>query len=301
VNVWPAGTGTTARDNANAYYAEFGDLTAPAAQLGVFPNQTRTNATGGMGMCWHDVVITKRVNSVSWTIDGLLICTVNTTAFNSLMSTNIFFAYDDPNTGSLPDTANAIFGLIDNVRVEQLASTNALLTSLAISPGTFTPAFATATNNYAGTNSYANNPVTVTATAMDSTAALSLSLNGGAFIPLTNGIASLPRTLILNPPVNALTVRVVSQDGSNTNDYAVNLKLLPSQTIPVLTNSISGSNLTFSWSGAHVGYRLLTQTNTLNTGLGTNWFMIAGSDSTNLVTIPINPVNPTVFYRLAYP
>lgn len=300
VNTWPAGTGTTVRDNANAYYAEFGDLMAPPSQVTLWPNQIRTNAPGGMGMCWHDVVITKTGTSVSWTIDGLLICTVNTTAFNSQLSTNIFFAYDDPNTGSLPDNADAIFGLIDNVRVEQLVSTNALLSSLVVTPaGTLSPVFASGINTYAATNAFANNPVTVTAGAANVNATLSLSLNGGAAIPLTNGVASLPRTLVL--PTNTLAVKVISQDGSNTNNYTVNVRLQPSLTIPVLTNSYSGSAITFSWAADHTGYRLLVQTNALATGLSNNWFPVVGADVTNSITIPVSPANPSAFYKLVYP
>jgi hypothetical protein len=304
VNIWPAGTGTTARDNANAYYAEFGDVTASAAQLLVFPNQIRTNAPGGMGMSWHDVIITKTSTNVTWSIDGLLICTVITTNINAAMSTNIFFAYDDPNTGSLPDTANAIFGLIDNVKVEQLvsaASTNALLSALSISPGTFAPAFASGTTNYGATNAYASNPVTLTATKVDANATLQISLNGGAFLPLTNGAASLPQTLKLNPALNTLVVKVTAQDTNFVKTYTVNVKLLPSQTVPVLTNSYTGSALAFSWAADHVGYRLQAQTNDLSTGLSATWFALPSSDLTNAVTVPVNPANPTVFYRLIYP
>jgi hypothetical protein len=32
--------------------------------------------------------------------------------------------------------------------------------------------------------------------------------------------------------------------------------------------------------------------------LGTNWVDLPGSSSTNLVTIPMNPINGSVFYRM---
>ena len=96
-------------------------------------------------------------------------------------------------------------------------------------------------------------------------------------------------------------VRVTAQDGTTINNYTANVKLLPSQTIPVLTNSYNGSTLAFSWAADHVGYRLQAQTNALSVGLGINWFAVPSSDLTNAVTVPVNPANPTVFYRLVYP
>lgn len=302
ISVWPAGITTTARDNGNAYYAEFGDLTAPAAQLPTFPNNTRTNLTGTVGMCWHDVTIDKTSTNVTWRIDGLLVCTVNTTTINATMGTNIFFAYDDPNTGSLPDVPDALFGLIDNVRVERLPSTNAYLSNLVLTPtGTLNPAFTTNTFGYVATNAYLNNPVTVTATSVDATATLQLSLNGGAFTPLTSAVASGPQTLILSPPVNTVAVKVTAQNTNYVQTYTVNVLLQPSLTTPLLTNNVSGSTLSLNWAADHTGYRLETQTNSLSTGLGSTWFTVPNSANTNNVTITVDPANPTVFYRLVYP
>jgi hypothetical protein len=70
---------------------------------------------------------------------------------------------------------------------------------------------------------------------------------------------------------------------------------------PALTNVVSGPNLNLSWSGNHIGYRLEAQTNSLATGLSSTWFTVPSSSVTNAVTIPVNPANPTVFYRLMYP
>ena len=70
---------------------------------------------------------------------------------------------------------------------------------------------------------------------------------------------------------------------------------------PVLTNSISGHTLTLSWPADHLGWRLQVQTNTLSSGLGTNWF--TWPNSTNLTSVPIimDPENPATFFRLVYP
>ena len=68
-----------------------------------------------------------------------------------------------------------------------------------------------------------------------------------------------------------------------------------------IVSSVSGNQLTLAWPSDHIGWKLETQTNALNTGLSGAWFNVAGSDATNQMTITIDPVNPTVFFRLVYP
>ena len=86
---------------------------------------------------------------------------------------------------------------------------------------------------------------------------------------------------------------------------AVQLAVTPLITVntnaPVLTNSLSGRTLTLSWPVDHIGWRLLSQTNALSTGLSTNWFPWPGSAVTNVVALPLDPANPAVFFRLVYP
>lgn len=64
---------------------------------------------------------------------------------------------------------------------------------------------------------------------------------------------------------------------------------------PVLGVAKSGNTLTFNWTGT---FKLQSQTNTLNTGLKTNWFDYPGG-GTSGVSVTINPANPTVFFRLS--
>jgi autotransporter-associated beta strand protein len=68
-----------------------------------------------------------------------------------------------------------------------------------------------------------------------------------------------------------------------------------------IVSSVSSGNLNLSWPTDHTGWRLEVQTNGLGVGLATNWFTWPDSASTNAVSIPINPANPAVFYRLVYP
>jgi hypothetical protein len=68
-----------------------------------------------------------------------------------------------------------------------------------------------------------------------------------------------------------------------------------------ITAVVSGNQLTLSWPADHTGWRLQVQTNSLSTGLGSNWVDVAGSTSVNSMSFTINPPNGTVFYRMVYP
>lgn len=68
-----------------------------------------------------------------------------------------------------------------------------------------------------------------------------------------------------------------------------------------ISYSVSGSTLTVTWPATHQGWFLQAQTNSLSTGLGTNWVTIPGTDATTTTNLPIVPGNPSVFYRLKMP
>ena len=109
------------RDHANPFYANrWGGQTAPAEQLALFPGQTGTVNRGNGGMAWHSVVITKSGNTVEWRMDGVVICTVTNDL--SALSTNIFVGLQDRFAGSLSNEPEMSFALVDNLRVETLAS-----------------------------------------------------------------------------------------------------------------------------------------------------------------------------------
>jgi autotransporter-associated beta strand protein len=64
---------------------------------------------------------------------------------------------------------------------------------------------------------------------------------------------------------------------------------------PTLDYTWAGSTLTLSWSDPL--FRLQSQTNGLTTGIGTNWTDFPGG-AASPVSIPIDPANPSVFFRL---
>jgi hypothetical protein len=72
-------------------------------------------------------------------------------------------------------------------------------------------------------------------------------------------------------------------------------------TPPHLTNAfVGGTNITFSWPSTHLGYQLQVQTNSLNVGLtSTNWHPVNGTEFVTSTNLPVDSVNPSVFFRLS--
>jgi hypothetical protein len=68
-----------------------------------------------------------------------------------------------------------------------------------------------------------------------------------------------------------------------------------------ITATVSGGTLTLVWPADHLGWILQSQTNSLSVGLMTNWVDVAGTGVSTTNNIPINPANPTVFFRLRSP
>jgi hypothetical protein len=119
--VYAAGTGTSpdARNHLHPYYASFGGVTAPAAHVTLFPQQSGTTLVGSSAWEWHEVVIKKAAGIVTWTVDGTLIATVSAADDTIATGNNIFFGHSDTNgtSSSDPNDVNLLFTLIDNVRV----------------------------------------------------------------------------------------------------------------------------------------------------------------------------------------
>ena len=104
---------------------------------------------------------------------------------------------------------------------------------------------------------------------------------------------------------NSITLPVLTGGLIWTNRLALDGTLAvisPVNTTPTnITFSVSGGSLNLFWPADRLGWSLQAQTNPASTGLGTNWFTLAGYETTNAVALPISPASPTVFYRLFLP
>lgn len=111
---------------------------------------------------------------------------------------------------------------------------------------------------------------------------------GSITLPNTDPTGSSPYVWSTNLAANG-SIQLVSGGASGISTNS-----------PVLNSSFSSGVLTLSWPPDHLGWKLQSQTNSLSTGIGTNWVDVVGSDSATNALMTLNPTNPTVFYRLIY-
>jgi autotransporter-associated beta strand protein len=136
---------------------------------------------------------------------------------------------------------------------------------------------------------------------IDPTATLVITNAGN---PLTGGEVFQ----LFSKPVSgfeSVTLPVISSPLSWTNRLAIDgtiavLGSIVNTNPPVLASTVTGNTLTLSWPADHTGWQLQAQTNSLSVGLSTNWVNVAGTSSTNQISLPANPANGVVFYRLTY-
>jgi autotransporter-associated beta strand protein len=130
-----------------------------------------------------------------------------------------------------------------------------------------------------------------------------VSMAGGAHLKLDDGtVTNVVTTFILSGVTNAPGI----YGSANSSGYITgsgHLQVLTGPAGPTgpgfITNRISGSTLALTWPAGQ-GWRLQMQTNSLSTGLGTNWAYITDG-SINSTNITVDASKPTVFYRLIYP
>jgi cellulose 1,4-beta-cellobiosidase len=95
-------------------------------------------------------------------------------------------------------------------------------------------------------------------------------------------------------------VSAVNSFGESTNSLEASAQTVSTNS-PQL-NVVSGAGqIQLSWPEDHLGWRLETQTNSINAGLGNSWTTVQGSTGTNQVFVPIDAANGSVFFRLVYP
>ena len=112
-----------------------------------------------------------------------------------------------------------------------------------------------------------------------------------------------PLILVLGT-TNVVNVLVTAQNGVTTNLYALNVVEHPSQTKPVLTNSVNGTAIKLSWPADHLGYQLWCRQTTCKTGSATTRLTrgtVAGSTAMTTTNLIIVNTNSGEFYRLVYP
>lgn len=129
--------------------------------------------------------------------------------------------------------------------------------------------------------------------------------SGGAVIDSAKFDITFAEPLVHDPALGAtadgsltkLGSGILRLFGNNTFTGGTLVNIMPTNIIAVA----NGGNLDLSWPSDHVGWRLQVQTNSLATGLGTNWSDVPGSAAVDNVSLPMGKDNGAVFFRLVYP
>jgi hypothetical protein len=116
----------------------------------------------------------------------------------------------------------------------------------------------------------------------------------------TNASLAFTNTGLTNGILYYFVVSAGNAFGESTNSTQVGAR--PTSFAPPQLGFATASNqLQLNWPPDHTGWQLQSQTNSLAIGLGTNWLDITNSASTNQMTLPLNPANGAVFFRLLRP
>ena len=86
--------------------------------------------------------------------------------------------------------------------------------------------------------------------------------------------------------------------GESANSSEASARPVSTVSSPV-NFTLSAGQMQFSWPADHLGWRLEMQTNSLSSGTG--WVTVPGSTVTNQISVPMEPSNGNVFFRLVYP
>lgn len=200
-------------------------------------------------------------------------------------------------TGNLSGTLPALGGTPAGYACSLATNTHGLVNLIVNPAAPASPAGLTAT----ATNLGANLNWFAAARAASYNVKRSLT-SGGPYTLAANVTATNYADTGLNPGMTYYYVV------SATNVTAESANSVPTRAIPLpslqatnLTVQVQTNNLQLTWPADHLGWRLEIQTNTLGTGLGTNWNTVPGSTNVYQSSIPINTTNGVVFLRLVYP
>jgi hypothetical protein len=129
-----------------------------------------------------------------------------------------------------------------------------------------------------------------------------LSLDGVNWSgPVASGAGTSPVTTIDFAPQSARFLRITQTGSASGLWWSIHEANVFGGTPPRLEVAPISGYLQVSWPADNSGWILQAQTNSPGLGLGTNWYALPGSATTNQVMIPISPSAGSVFLRLIYP
>jgi fibronectin type 3 domain-containing protein len=127
------------------------------------------------------------------------------------------------------------------------------------------------------------------------------TISGGPYSTVASGITTTGYTN--SSLTNGITYYFVISATNSTAESANSTQtaVQPVSFAPVSLSCLQeGNQLQINWPLDHTGWQLQVQTNSLATGLSTNWVLVPDSSLTNQYLVPAGSVNGGVFYRLIY-
>jgi len=125
--------------------------------------------------------------------------------------------------------------------------------------------------------------------------------SGSAYTPVaTNATLAFTNTGLNNGTLYDFVVSAANASGESANSTEAGAR--PTSFAPTQLGFVTaGNQLQLNWPADHTGWQLQSQTNSLATGLGTNWVNVSSSAQTNQMPVPLNAANGAVFFRLVRP
>jgi alpha-L-fucosidase 2 len=124
----------------------------------------------------------------------------------------------------------------------------------------------------------------------------------GTYLVLATNLTTLnfTNTGLTDGTTYYFVVSALNPVGESANSIPVAAQPV-SITAPQFTFGVSVGQIQLNWPQDHTGWQLQIQTNTMGSGLGTNWVTLPGSAATNQMTFLIDPTEGGAFFRLVYP
>jgi hypothetical protein len=127
-----------------------------------------------------------------------------------------------------------------------------------------------------------------------------ISGSGYALIT-TNSSVVFTNNGLNNGTLYYYVVSALGIGGESGNSIEASARPTASAPTEINLTTIAGGQLQVAWPADYTGWLLQIQTNAPGVGLGTNWTSITGSDATNQFTVPADPAQGSVFFRLVHP
>ncbi|HEX5218872.1 MAG TPA: LamG-like jellyroll fold domain-containing protein [Verrucomicrobiae bacterium] len=116
----------------------------------------------------------------------------------------------------------------------------------------------------------------------------------------TNSSTTFTNTGLANGTIYHFVVSALNAYGESPNSAQASARPVSTTPTPIVF-AVANDQIQLSWPPGHTGWTLQVQTNTLLSGLGTNWITLPGTAETNQFAMPVDAANDSVFFRLIYP